>query len=153
MNFRVVTSRGWGWVVVALLCLVIGAAQGWIELIGLGIAGLVTFGVATLYALLRHSHEVSFHLAHHRVVVGDEQQLDARLVTEHHQGGGVGRRHPPDLVEEDARHLVGDPEVAAQSVDDVPRPSGGTATQRRLLREVVDGDVEIRRHGHRGLLL
>ena len=75
MNFRVVTSRGWGWAVVALLCLVVGAAQGWIELIGLGVAGLLTFGLATLYALFRHSHEVSFHLAHERVVVGDEAQL------------------------------------------------------------------------------
>uniref|UniRef100_UPI002627DC07 DUF58 domain-containing protein n=1 Tax=uncultured Aurantimicrobium sp. TaxID=1705357 RepID=UPI002627DC07 len=75
MNFRVVTSRGWGWAVVALLSLVVGAAQGWIELIGLGVAGLLTFGFATLYALFRHAHDVSFHLAHERVVVGDEAQL------------------------------------------------------------------------------
>lgn len=75
MNFRVVTSRGWGWAVVSLLSLVVGAAQGWIELIGLGVAGVLTFGIATLYALFRHSHEVSFKLAHERVVVGDEAQL------------------------------------------------------------------------------
>jgi uncharacterized protein (DUF58 family) len=75
MNFRVVTSRGWGWALVALLCLVVGAVQGWIELIGLGCAGLVTFGVATLYALFRHAHKVTFHLAHHRVVVGESADL------------------------------------------------------------------------------
>jgi uncharacterized protein (DUF58 family) len=75
MNFRVVTSRGWGWALVALLSLVVGGALGWIELIGLGIAGLVTFAFATLYALFRHSHEVSFHLAHERVVVGDDAEL------------------------------------------------------------------------------
>ena len=75
MNFRVVTSRGWGWAVIALLCLVVGAAQGWIELIGLGVAGLLTFCIATLYALFRHSHDVSFKLAHDRVVVGDDAQL------------------------------------------------------------------------------
>ena len=75
MNFRVVTSRGWGWAVIALLCLVVGAAQGWIEFIGLGVAGLLTFGIATLYALFRHSHEVSFKLAHERVVVGEDAQL------------------------------------------------------------------------------
>lgn len=75
MNFRVVTTRGWGWAVVALLSLVVGAAQGWIELIGLGVAGLLTFCMATLYALFRHAHEVSFRLAHERVVVGDEAEL------------------------------------------------------------------------------
>ncbi|MDH6532615.1 uncharacterized protein (DUF58 family) [Aurantimicrobium minutum] len=75
MIFRVVTSRGWGWAIIALLCLVVGAVLGWIELIGLGIAGLVTFGVATLYALFRHAHEVSFRLAHHRVVVGEDAEV------------------------------------------------------------------------------
>ncbi|MEY2698877.1 MAG: hypothetical protein RL720_833 [Actinomycetota bacterium] len=75
MNFRVVTSRGWGWAIVALLSLVVGASQGWIELIGLGVAGLLTFASATLYALFRHSHDVSFKLAHERVVVGDDAQL------------------------------------------------------------------------------
>ncbi|MDH6239086.1 DUF58 domain-containing protein [Aurantimicrobium minutum] len=75
MFLSVVTFRGWSWAVAALLCLIVGASQGWIELIGLGVAGVVTFGFASLYALFRHAHEVSFHLAHERVVVGDEAQL------------------------------------------------------------------------------
>lgn len=75
MNFRVVTIRGWGWVLASLLCLIVGASQGWIELIGLGIAGIVTFASALLYALFRHAHEVSFHLAHERVVVGQDAEL------------------------------------------------------------------------------
>ncbi len=75
MNFRVVTIRGWGWLATSILCLVLGLLFGWIELIGLAVAGLVTFGSATVYGLFKHSHEVSFHLAHSRVVVGEEAEI------------------------------------------------------------------------------
>lgn len=75
MNFRVVTVRGWGWLATSLLCMVFGILFGWIELVGLAVAGLVTFATATIYGLFKHSHEVNFHLAHTRVVVGEEAEI------------------------------------------------------------------------------
>ncbi len=75
MNLRVVTTRGWGWAVAALISLIVGFACGWSEFIGLGIAGLFVFGLALLYAVFRHAHQVSFALAHDRVVVGDNAEL------------------------------------------------------------------------------
>ncbi|MEG0363589.1 MAG: DUF58 domain-containing protein [Aurantimicrobium sp.] len=153
MNFRVVTSRGWGWAVVALLCLVVGVAQGWIELIGLGVAGLLTFGLATLYALFRHSHEVSFHLAHERVVVGDEAQL---VVTVSNPTGHS--LASLDVVvpvgEQQVETLVGRLRKAAQDDITLPVPTehrgmvqvGPARVIRQdplglISREVVHGDV------------
>jgi uncharacterized protein (DUF58 family) len=75
VNLRVITARGWGWGIVSLLSLFFGVAAGWNEFIGLGLAGLFTFGMATLYALFRHAHAVSFALAHPRVTVGEQAEL------------------------------------------------------------------------------
>lgn len=75
MNLRVITARGWGWGIVSLLSLLCGVAAGWNEFIGLGLAGLFTFGMATLYALFRHAHAVTFALAHPRVTVGEQADL------------------------------------------------------------------------------
>lgn len=75
MNLSVITQRGWGWAVGALLSLIVGLIGGWSEFIGLGIAGLFTFGLALLYALFRHAHQVRFSLVHHRVVVGEDAQI------------------------------------------------------------------------------
>jgi len=75
VNLRVITARGWGWGIVSLLSLLFGVAAGWNEFIGLGLAGLFTFGMATLYALFRHAHAVTFALAHPRVTVGEQADL------------------------------------------------------------------------------
>jgi uncharacterized protein (DUF58 family) len=75
VSLRVITARGWGWGIVSLLSLLCGVAAGWNEFIGLGLAGLFTFGMATLYALFRHAHAVTFALAHPRVTVGEQADL------------------------------------------------------------------------------
>jgi uncharacterized protein (DUF58 family) len=80
MNFRVVTLRGWGWLIASLILLMMGLTQGWLEMLGLGVAGLVSFGFATLYAFFRHAHQVSFTLPHSRVVVGSPAELIVSVV-------------------------------------------------------------------------
>ena len=80
MNFRVVTVRGWGWLIASLILLVMGLTQGWLEMVGLGVAGLVSFGFATLYAFFRHAHKVSFALSHSRVVAGSPAELIVSVV-------------------------------------------------------------------------
>lgn len=80
MNFRVVTLRGWGWLIASLILLVMGLTQGWLEMVGLGVAGLVSFGFATLYAFFRHAHQVSFALSHSRVVAGSPAELIVSVV-------------------------------------------------------------------------
>jgi uncharacterized protein (DUF58 family) len=49
----------------------VGFTLGWSELIALGCAGIFTFALSTLFALVPHAHEVTFHLAEPRVVVGE----------------------------------------------------------------------------------
>lgn len=68
---HIITPRGWGWAVGSLLALLGGFTLGWSELIALGFAGILSFALATLFALVPHAHEVSFHLAQPRVVVGE----------------------------------------------------------------------------------
>lgn len=68
---HIITPRGWGWAVGSLLALLGGFTLGWSELIALGFAGILSFAIATLFALVPHAHEVSFHLAQPRVVVGE----------------------------------------------------------------------------------
>ena len=79
MTPRAITNRGWAWLVISGLSLLFGVSAGWAELIGLGVAGLVTFGFASLYALFTHAHEVSFHLEHSRVTVGQDAALTVRV--------------------------------------------------------------------------
>ena len=79
MTPRAITNRGWAWLVISGLSLLFGISAGWAELIGLGVAGLVTFGFASLYALFTHAHEVSFHLEHSRVSVGQDAALTVRV--------------------------------------------------------------------------
>lgn len=79
MTPRAITNRGWAWLVISGLSLLFGVSAGWAELIGLGAAGLVTFGFASLYALFTHAHEVSFHLEHSRVSVGQDAALTVRV--------------------------------------------------------------------------
>lgn len=79
MTPRAITNRGWAWLVISGFSLLFGVSAGWAELIALGAAGLVTFGVASLYALFTHAHEVSFHLDHHRVTVGQDAALTVRV--------------------------------------------------------------------------
>lgn len=68
---RIITPRGWGWAIGSLLALLAGFTLGWSELIALGFAGVFTFAISSLFALLPHAHEVSFQLAEPRVVVGE----------------------------------------------------------------------------------
>ena len=68
---HIITPRGWGWAVGSLLALLGGFTLGWSELIALGFAGILSFAIATLFALVPHAHEVSFHLAQPRVVAGE----------------------------------------------------------------------------------
>ena len=72
---RIITPRGWGWAVGSLLALLVGFTLGWSELIALGFAGVFSFALATLFALVPHAHEVTFHLAQPRVVVGEGAQV------------------------------------------------------------------------------
>jgi len=76
---RAITNRGWAWVFISAFSLLCGVSAGWAELIALGVAGLVTFGFASLYALFTHAHEVSFHLEHSRVSVGQDAALTVRV--------------------------------------------------------------------------
>ena len=76
---RIVTPRGWGWAVGSLLALVLGATLGWSELIALGCAGILSFAISTLFALVPHAHQVSFHLAEPRVVVGEPARVIVTL--------------------------------------------------------------------------
>jgi uncharacterized protein (DUF58 family) len=68
---RIITPRGWGWAIGSLLALLAGFTLGWSELIALGFAGVFTFAISSLFALVPHAHEVSFQLAEPRVVVGE----------------------------------------------------------------------------------
>ena len=52
-----------------------GFVLGWSELIVLGFAGIFSFAIATLFALVPHAHRVSFHLAEPRVVVGEGARI------------------------------------------------------------------------------
>jgi uncharacterized protein (DUF58 family) len=72
---RIITPRGWGWAIGSLLALLAGFTLGWSELIALGFAGVFTFAISSLFALLPHAHEVSFRLAEPRVVVGDAARV------------------------------------------------------------------------------
>lgn len=68
---RIITPRGWGWAAGSLLALLVGFTQGWLELMAVGFAGIFTFAIATLFALVPHAHQVTFRLAVPRVVVGE----------------------------------------------------------------------------------
>jgi uncharacterized protein (DUF58 family) len=48
----------------------VGLALGWREMVVLGLAGILTFCLAMLFALLPHAHDLSFRLAADRVVAG-----------------------------------------------------------------------------------
>lgn len=72
---RIITPRGWGWAAGSLLALLVGFVLGWSELIVLGFAGIFSFAIATLFALVPHAHRVSFHLAEPRVVVGEGARI------------------------------------------------------------------------------
>ncbi|MBK5239420.1 MAG: DUF58 domain-containing protein, partial [Actinomycetales bacterium] len=76
---HIITPRGWGWAVGSLLALLGGFTLGWSELIALGFVGIFSFALATLFALVPHAHEVSFHLAQPRVVVGEEARVVVTL--------------------------------------------------------------------------
>lgn len=75
----IITPRGWGWAAGSLLALAVGVTLGWSELIALGCAGIFTFALSTLFALVPHAHEVTFHLAEPRVVVGEGARVIVTL--------------------------------------------------------------------------
>jgi len=53
----------------------VGSTLGWSELIALGCAGILSFALSTLFALVPHAHQVTFHLAEPRVVVGEPARV------------------------------------------------------------------------------
>ena len=67
----VVTPLGWVLIAAIPLAFIAGYALGWVELVAIAWAGLVLAVIAALYLIGRSPFEVSLHLPHRRVVVGE----------------------------------------------------------------------------------